>query len=283
MQPDPRFLAQPKSFWAYVRSIGEAFGYAAKGAAKIPTEPELRSTLLELGLGSTRLFGQAAPTELGKRLLEYFEYRADALNQVVEPNLMAAEEARALFQRLKSSLKPKCPLPENKQKGAKKAPAYLTCIINMLVEAHAQGITCDYDPRALTTIVRDGLAVRTLARRLDGAFPGVLNPIAVWEIKEYYYTTTFGSRVTDGVYESLLDGMGLEELRENEGIDVKHYLMVDAHYTWWECGKSYLCRIIDMLHMGYLDEVLFGKEVVQRLPVLVGEWASQYIRGHKRP
>ena len=30
------------------------------------------------------------------------------------------------------------------------------------------------------------------------------------------------------------------------------------YYTWWQCGRSYLCRIIDMLHMGYVDEVLFG-------------------------
>jgi hypothetical protein len=39
--------------------------------------------------------------------------------------------------------------------------------------------------------------------------PGTVNPIAIWEIKEYYYTTTFGSRVADGVYETLLDGMEL--------------------------------------------------------------------------
>ena len=31
--------------------------------------------------------------------------------------------------------------------------------------------------------------------------------MALWEIKEYYYTTTFGSRVADGVYETLLDGL----------------------------------------------------------------------------
>ena len=92
---------------------------------------------------------------------------------------------------------------------------------------------------------------------MDGAFPSAVNPVAVWEIKEYYYTTTFGSRVADGVYETLLDGMELEELREHEGIDVRHYLMVDAYFTWWECGRSYLCRIVDMLRMGYVDEVLF--------------------------
>ena len=108
-----------------------------------------------------------------------------------------------------------------------------------------------------------------MARWVDGAFPATTNPIAAWEIKEYYYTTTFGSRVADGVYESLLDGMELQELRDHEGIDILHHLMVDSHYTWWVCGKSYLCRIVDMLHMGYLDDVLFGREVVTELPRIV--------------
>jgi hypothetical protein len=126
----------------------------------------------------------------------------------------------------------------------------------------------------LTLITKNGLPIRTLARRVDGAFPRSINPVAVWEIKEYYYTTTFGSRVADGIYESLLDGLELEELRENEQIDVKHYLMIDAHDTWWKQGKSYLCRAIDMLHMGYIDEVLFGYEVIERLPSLIAEWVE---------
>ena len=40
------------------------------------------------------------------------------------------------------------------------------------------------------------------------------------------------------------------------------------------CGRSYLCRILDMLHMGYVDEVLFGSEVVDRLPTLVKGWVK---------
>ncbi len=118
----------------------------------------------------------------------------------------------------------------NKQRGDKRAPAFLTGIVNMLVEANAAGLPCDYDPRDLTTITSKEIPLRTLARRVDGCFPSVVNPLAIWEIKEYYYTTTFGSRVADGVYESLLDGMELEELREHENIDVKHYLMIDARY-----------------------------------------------------
>ena len=147
------------------------------------------------------------------------------------------------------------PAAAEQAEGQDAGAAYFTCVVNMLIEAHSKGHPCDYDPRTLTTVTRDGAPLRTLARRLDGAFPSTVNPIAVWEIKEYYYTTTFGSRVADGVYESLLDGMELKEIREHDGVNVKHYLFLDAHYTWWDCGKSYLCRIIDMLHMGYVDEV----------------------------
>ena len=68
--------------------------------------------------------------------------------------------------------------------------------------------------------------------------------------------------------------MELEELQEHENIEVLHYLMVDAYYTWWDCGRSYLCRIIDMLHMGYVDEVLFGYEVIEQLPKIVKSWAK---------
>jgi len=187
---------------------------------------------------------------------------------------MKADEAKRLYKQLRAKLKPKCPIPMNKQSGDKKAPAYLTGIVNMLIEANSDDLPCDFDPRELTTVTRKGAPLRTLARRVDGAFPKTVNPVAVWEIKEYYYTTTFGSRVADGVYETLLDGMELEELREHEAIDVRHYLIVDAHYTWWDCGRSYLCRIIDMLHMGYIDEVLFGREVVERLPEIVKEWVA---------
>lgn len=148
-------------------------------------------------------------------------------------------------------------------------------MVNMLIEAGADGRGCDYDPRALTMVTRDGAPLRTFARRMDGAFPSVVNPVAVWEIKEYYHTTTFGSRVADGVYETLLDGMEIEELAATEDANILHYLMIDAHYTWWVCGKSYLCRIVDMLHMGYVDEVLVGREILSRLPLLVKEWIQQ--------
>lgn len=274
MRPDKRFLGLPKSFWANIRSLGQHIGYVVprKEQIKVPTVGEMRDALSQLNLNSDIVGTEREPTELGRTLTSYFSYRANVLEKFVEPRLMDAKEARKIFNKLRKELKPTRPIPMNKQKGKKKAPAYLTGMVNMLVERNANGMACDYDPRELTTATRDGVPLRTLARRVDGAFPRAVNPIAVWEIKEYYYTTTFGSRVADGVYETLLDGMELEELRESEGIDIKHYLVIDSHFTWWVCGRSYLCRIIDMLHMGYVDEVIFGKEVAERIPSLVREW-----------
>ena len=277
MKANPIFLNQPKSFWANVRSLSEQLGYTQRGTGqvRIPNVIELKMGLEKIGLGSSHVVDQSGnATELGHHLIDYFQFRADELNNYVRTHLMDSTKAAKTFEQLRKKLKPKCPLPMNKQKGKMKAPAYFTGIINMLIEANSQGLACDFDPRKLTSVTLTGAPLRTLARRVDGAFPTTVNPIAVWEIKEYYYTTTFGSRVADGVYETLLDGMELEELREHEKIDVKHYLMVDDFNTWWNMGRSYLCRIIDMLHMGYINEALFGYEVVERLPEIVLEWVA---------
>lgn len=277
MKPDPRFLNQPKHFWANVRSISQHVGYTARRTSQIlvPDMTLILKAMRELGLGTEHLIGaDKQPTTLGAALVSYFEYRADLLNNSVEPRLMNAEQAEAAFEQVKAATKSKLPIPMNKQKGEKKKPAYLTAMVGMLIDANIGELPCDYDPRELTTFTQGGAPLRTLARRVDGAFPSAKNPIAVWEIKEYYYTTTFGSRVADGVYETLLDGMELEELQQSEKVDCKHYLMIDARYTWWDCGRSYLCRIVDMLHMGYVDEVLVGSEVIERMPELAREWVQ---------
>ena len=131
---------------------------------------------------------------------------------------------------------------------------------------------CDYDPRSLSVVTQENSPLRTLARRFDGAFPSVIDPIALWEVKEYYHTTTFGSRIADGVYVSLFDGVELKEIKDNCGTLIRKYLVIDAYDTWWGKGIPYLCRIVDMLHMGYVEEAIFGREVIDRIPRLVVEW-----------
>ena len=200
---------------------------------------------------------------------------------------MDANQAEQLYTRLQAELRSTANVPMNKQSKEKKKPAFFTGIVNMLIDTHLSGLPCNYDPQELTTFTQNRVPFRTLARRVDGAFPGPVDPLAVWEIKEYYYTTTFGSRVADGVYETLLDGMELQELRSESSKRgwadewPRHLLLVDAHFTWWVKGRSYLCRIIDMLHMGYVHEVLFGREVLDRLPLIVADWAHEFRRRTK--
>ena len=278
MKPHRAFINLPKSFWAAIRTIGQKCGYTDRntGQVKVPSINEIERAYQELRLDVGKLKGiNGNVSEYASQIIRYCEYRAEVLNGFVKPRLMNVTRAKAEFRMLKRKLKPKCPLPINKQKGKKKSPNYFTGIVNMLIESVIKSQQCDFDPRELTTVTVGGLPLRTLARRIDGAFPSAVNPIAVWEVKEYYHTTTFGSRVADGVYETLLDGMELEELRVSENQSILHYLMVDAYFTWWVCGRSYLCRIVDMLHMGYVDEVFFGYEVIESLPRTVAEWVNR--------
>lgn len=269
----------PKHLWADIKLISQQVGYTERGEGRIriPTVKQIAAAYGEDGLRTDHLFnGKGEPTADGQLVLEYFSYRANVLDAEVQHNLMDADQAKALFEEVRARVDPqgKIPLPMNKQKGEKKSFNYLTGLVILLISEALGDEECNFDPRTLTTITHDGMPLRTLSRRVDGAFPSPVNPIAIWEIKEYYFTTTFGSRVADGVYETLLDGLELEELNLIEKKKVLHYLIVDAKYTWWTQGKSYLCRMVDMLHMGYADEVIFGREVVARLPVLAKEWLA---------
>lgn len=278
MKPDPRFRNLDKEFWANVRAISEASGYTVRNERRVKahTLADMQAAMVAIGLQTSHLLSSGShSTDLASKLEAYFRYRAELLNTTVASSLMNAHQAKEAYEEVKERYTPRRLVPMNKQRGEKRAPAFLTGIVNGIIEAHIGNLECQFDPQKLTSFTRDGAPLRTLARRVDGCFSRIVNPIALWEIKEYYYTTTFGSRIADGVYETLLDGLELEELRENEGIETQHLLIVDAHGTWWSSGgRPYLCRIIDMLHMGYIDDALFGDEVIERLPDIVKEWVE---------
>jgi hypothetical protein len=283
MQPNSKFKNLGLEFWAVVKLLNQRLGYAERKSKEIPNPSFVIPTIAQVikvfkseGLDYGHLIDKGNWTPQGQLLVDYMEYRKGVLTNEVKTNLMRVADAKAIFHQLKSTLNPACPLPFNKQKGAKKDHSFLTGIVNILIEQAIVGTPCNYDPRELTAFTQGGFPVRTLSRRVDGAFPSVINPIAIWEIKEYYYTTSFGSRIADGVYETQLDGWELNEIEKNLQIDVEHYLIVDDYSTWWEQGRSYLCRLIDAMHMGLVTEVIFGKEVVTRIPAITQQWLSKY-------
>jgi hypothetical protein len=281
MKPETSFHAQDKVFWAHVRTISETIGYTAgRGSSsrvRVYTQDEMIHGMRKASLTTHHLHNHDGdPTLLATTLQAYFAYRARQLNDYVKPRLMDKVRAEAVFNDLHNQYQPTRPVPMNRQSGEKRRPMYLTGIVNMLIHAYVEDFPCDFDPHTLTSFTKQGIPLRTLARRVDGCFPHCVDPIAIWEIKEYYHTTTFGSRIADGIYEALLDGLELAELYDHEHITVEHLFITDAYDTWWKQGKSYLCRLIDILHMGYVDEILFGYEVVERLPDIVQKWVSHY-------
>ncbi len=279
MKAHPQYSTQDRTFWANVRTISQQLGYTDRITKQIKTYTieDIKSAMHRTGLSSEHLIDENNNISfLGNTLVDYFIYRAHVLNEYAKPRLMTLQQAQELFHKLQHDYNPTVPTPMNKQTGDKKKIAFLTAIVNIVIEKHINGLECDYTPKTLTAITKNNQPLRTLARRVDGCFPSCTNPVAIWEIKEYYHTTSFGSRIADGIYETLLDGMELEELWQQEKIDVQHLLVIDSYTTWWEMGKSYLCRIIDTLNMGYVDDILFGYEVVEQLPAIVTEWITTY-------
>src|SRR5262249_5407155 len=151
-KPIDRFVRKPKSFWASVRSLSQHIGYSKRDRIIAPDPKQMAQAFDDLGLDKTKIIFKGQPTLLAEELSDYFAERSRLLMHHVEPRLMDVQAAKKLFTKLHTKLQPKCPIPMNKQKGDKRAEAFLTGIVNMLIEQNAGDCSCDYDPRELTTI-----------------------------------------------------------------------------------------------------------------------------------
>lgn len=276
MKAFPHFRRMSEDFWAVVKFVSQEIGYTDRRTKTIRVYSE--QEIAEL----FELHRLAMDKKLICDIAYYSRLRAAALNDFAKSNLMDAQGVHDVFDELFEIYSENgllCSLPMNKQKGEKKQTAYFTAIINILTEntIREKGLFdgtkgFDDDPRSLMYVIDDeGYVVGASSRRFDGAYPSLVNPKIIWEVKEYYYTTTFGSRVADGVYETQLDGYELRDISERVGYPIKHVLFIDGYKTWWVDGKSYLCRIIDAVNAGLLDEVIIGREVLGRWPELIRE------------
>lgn len=276
MKAFAEFKEMSSEFWSLVKFVSEVLGYKDRKTGNVLA---YKTEDIEQVFGH---FGMPIDYSLIKDVRDYSIRRADVLNRHVKSSLMNAQEARESFECLFNTYSDDellCKIPKNKQSGEMKKINYFTAIINILTEITIRkqdffngSLGFDDDPRGLVCVFdANNCIVGTSSRRFDGAYPQIFNPSIVWEIKEYYYTTTFGSRIADGIYETQLDGYEFADIETRACRKIYHVFFVDGYTTWWEMGQSYLCRIIDMLNAGLVDEVIFGREVFERWPVFLEE------------
>ena len=268
MKPNPVFLNQDHKFWAVVKYVSEQGGYTNRRTRANPTSTlkTFSPSQVRAVLQSKGLVHQNYARDLMHLVSAYISFRAEILETIVRPSLMDRTEASIRFEEVKRRVNPKLPIPMNRQKGDKRHEAYLAALVGMLAEEKLGHNGFIPDAQNLSILTSNDSLCGIFSRRFDGVVPTTTNPIAVWEIKEYYGTTTFGSRVADGVYETLLDGYEIKLYEEILNKRVAHYLFVDDRFTWWELGKSYLCRMLDMLHTQHVDEIFFGRQVITEWP-----------------
>src|SRR4051794_7191500 len=102
MRPNPLFQGLDKSFWAHIRSLSQELGYTARttGTIKVPSLSEILKTMRALELLDDHLVKDGNPTEFAEKVLAYFEFRANILNNTVQHQLMDVTAAKAMYDRL---------------------------------------------------------------------------------------------------------------------------------------------------------------------------------------
>lgn len=131
-------------------------------------------------------------------------------------------------------------------------------------------VEVNLDPQGRTTSIGAN-HVWVSPRRLDGALPSLVNPVGIWEIKEYWGKTGGGSKMSDAIYEIQLVGTEIRAFqRLHPGVDVKHYAILDGQ-TQWLSRRSDLRRAVDLLCMGLVDELIVGSEILTEWPRIVEE------------
>ncbi|MFF5754920.1 hypothetical protein ACFY7A_05670 [Streptomyces longwoodensis] len=155
--------------------------------------------------------------------------------------------------------------------GYHKSPKVLVNTVDAVIYRECQrfGISVNTNPQSRAALLSDE-HIWVSPRRLDGALPDLLNPVALWEIKEYWGKTGGGSKMSDAIYELNLVGLELRMFEDEFGIHVNHYAILDGAEQW-AARKADLRRAIDLLYMGLLDEVVVGSEVLSEWPRIVVE------------
>jgi len=148
-----------------------------------------------------------------------------------------------------------------KSKDHHQSPKAVVALVNDIVRhvCGKKGLSFDPNPQSRCVWCTER-QLHVTARNLDGAIPGLANPMIIWENKEYWGGTKGGSKMSDAVYECNLVGRELREFEESTGIRVIHIVFLDG-MTQWTARRSDLKRFVDLTNQGLINHLFVGTEI----------------------
>ncbi|MEW8049684.1 MAG: hypothetical protein AB2801_09730 [Candidatus Thiodiazotropha endolucinida] len=199
-------------------------------------------------------------------LFQYLDLEGE-LFQVAASDLRTEEDALAYCERSGFSVGKTKTQSKDHHQSSKAMIASVTGIAQKVCQE--KGLEFDPDPQNRCVWLNDE-SLHITSRNLDGAIPGLANPIVIWEIKEYWGKTKGGSKMSDAVYECQLVGRELREYEEKCGISVIHAVFLDGKEQWSH-RKSDLRRFIDLTYQGLVDHLIIGSQVEDEWEALLNK------------
>lgn len=201
---------------------------------------------------------------------ERFPISVEAISQFFNYVNQREKAFEAAFDRLRDEEKAKRYCVENKiafsttatqSKDHHQASKALVATVSAIAvdECAKRSIPIDKNPQA-RCVWCNSRGLHVTARNLDGAIPSTVNPVIIWEIKEYWGKTSGGSKMSDAVYECNLVGRELRDFEQQSGVAVLHAVFVDGKEQW-SSRKSDLKRFIDLENQGLIDRLFIGTDV----------------------
>lgn len=238
-------------FWSVLRYIRSIKGIKKQGSLidMITTANQLLAgaTIIDLPENMNLLL-QPYLVESDKQLaegLKLLRYEAEALSFCKTLGIEAGVTRTQSADHAQSS------------KSLDSAASHIASIV-----ADELGLESDVNPQDRVVLSING-KLHVSARRIDGAIPGIANPLVIWENKEYWgggKGKQGGSKMSDAVYECHLVGLEIRNYESIANCKVFHLVCIDGREQW-NARKSDLRRLIDLLNQGYIDELIVGKEI----------------------
>lgn len=258
-------------FWHAVRMLADQTATKQRYASHI-SPAEIKSVLRSAGTHAADGLIQYLEANSGmtQRLSDYWSKRREVADEALA--LMRTEEqAVADYSLLSDEVLQSYGVQLDEYH---KSPKVLVNTVDTVVYQKCQkvGIPVNTNPQSRAVIVSDR-HIWVSPRRLDGALPDLLNPVALWEIKEYWGKTGGGSKMSDAIYELHLVGLELRMFEDEFGVHVNHYAIMDGRHQW-DSRKSDVRRAVDLLYSGLLDELVVGSEVLTEWPRIVEQCAN---------